>query len=621
MKRLHFRAAAFLFGGISFAQNPVPSPGWVVISLNDYAALRGKAYPVTRDIEPPTIEATLTRIDYDLRVDGPLATGRASVTVDVMKDGWVRIALPPGLLVRDARLSGQQVSLVRGGGTEGQLSAVVTRKGRSVLDLDVAFSISSGSGEERLALPAGSSGVTRASVALARRNITNQDLEVQVTGGFVAEKSAEHWVAYARGSEPLVFTWQRKKEERRVELPLRLRGSLTELFGLGEDSTSLNADAEIEILQGVANQVKIAVPETVVINQVPGATVADWDVKAGVLVVNFLEPIEHSVKFAIAGEARLPRDGEISIPLLRLLDAERDASGVAVEVTGAGEIKAAIPQGLEEVDAADLGSMVANHQSPSLMAFRWRPGSQPPALHLNVARYTQQAVLTANIEEARYRVLLTPDGKTLVEARYLVRNNQRNFVRVNLTSGASVWSASVGGRPVRPGQAPDGGLLIPLAKSRSGEDAPPFPIEIVYLAQSGEWSAKGASALTLPALDLPVSRSGAVLYYPPVYRVTAESGSFHSQAYEAPQSEVWNAAPPPPPIDVGELPNKNSAIEQLVDRYRARANARKSSQPLPAGVTFPAVGPSLSLVSELTGENKAPIIDVNYQREKRGGVK
>src|SRR5262249_43554409 len=158
-------------------------------------------------------------------------------------------------------------------------------------------------------------------------------------GGFVSEKSDMRWVAYARGSEPLIFAWHKKVEERREELPLRLRGSLVQLFGLGEDSTALNAEVEIEVMQGAARQVRIAVPDIVTVNQVPGATIADWDVKGGELVVNFLDPVERTAKFAITGETRLPRDGTMDLPLLHLLGTERESGGVAVEVLGAGEIK------------------------------------------------------------------------------------------------------------------------------------------------------------------------------------------------------------------------------------------------------------------------------------------
>ena len=63
------------------------------------------------------------------------------------------------------------------------------------------------------------------------------------------------------------------------------------------------------------------------------------------------------------------------------------------------------------------------------------------SLSVDVARYAQQAVLMANVEEARYRVLLSKEGKTLVQALYAIRNNQRNFLKVTLPAGAAIWSA------------------------------------------------------------------------------------------------------------------------------------------------------------------------------------
>ena len=163
-----------------------------------------------------------------------------------------------------------------------------------------------------------------------------------------------------------------------------------------------------------------------------------------------------------------------------------------MEILGAGEIKDQKAQGLEDADATDLGEMVASRQSPALVAFRTRPGQAGAtrSLSVNVARYDQQAVLMANIEEARYQVLMSSDGKELVQARYAVRNNQRNFVKITLPAGATVWSASLAGRPIRPGQSPDGSLLLPLEKARGGDDAPPFAIEILYVTRATAWDRK-----------------------------------------------------------------------------------------------------------------------------------
>jgi hypothetical protein len=354
-------------------------------------------------------------------------------------------------------------------------------------------------------------------------------------------------------------------------------------------------------------------------------------------VVTFLDPVEKTTRFAIVGETRLPRDGEIDIPLLRLLETERDTAGVAVEVLGAGEIKDLKPKGLDKVEAGELGQMISTRQSPSLVAFRFRSGSSNAvrSLAVQVARYTQQAVLTANIEEARYRVLMSAEGKTLVQARYAVRNNQRSFVRIKLPAGATIWSSSLSGRPARPGQAPDGSLLFPLMKARAGEEAPAFAIEILYLARGAEWGEKSRATLALPALDLPVSRTGVLLYYPPMFKVTAEPGPFRTRTYERPFSAALNTETVRTPADEGmpSMPQAGNVFQQsnadpsqaatqvLVDRFRAKTETRNPGGTLPIRVSFPAVGPSVFLVSELTAENQGPTVGLSYQKDKKGGVK
>ncbi len=624
------------------AQEATHPPGWVVIPVQQYEALRAKAFPAERDPDPPPVEATLTRVDYDLTVNvsGDLATGRASLTVDVIKDGWVRVPVPNGLLVREARLDGKLVSLVSGypGKGGGQLSAVLAHPGRAVLLLDIALPVTASAGEESISLPSTASGVTRAAVQLPR-----QGVDVKLSGGLLADKSEtgaeSKWLAYARGNEPLTFTWRRKLDDHRLTQALRMRGSLTQLLGLGEDATSIYAEVSLEIIQGAAREARIQLPEKVTINQVSGAMVADWEVKAGELAVTFLEPVEQTARFVITGETRMPREGQIDVPLLRLLNTERETGGVAVEVLGAGEIKDQKPQGLDSADASDLGEMVASRQSPSLVAFRFRGGDTKVtrSLTVNVARYAQQAVLMANIEEARYQVLMSNEGKTLVQARYAIRNNQRNFLKITLPPGAIIWSASLASKPVRPGQAPDGSLLLPLEKSRAGDEAPVFAVEVLYLDRAAKWTEKGKARLALPALDLPVSRTGLLLYHSPQFRVTAELGTFRAQPYENPFSAAFNPAGVGSEFGANGLRGRNNDQEidgvsnndkpvsqvaaKALDDFRMRSLGGKGAKVLPIRVSFPAFGAAMFFVSELTGENQAPAIELSYQRDKKDGSK
>ena len=603
--------------GTALAQD-TRNTGWIVIPVSEYGTLRARAFPLERAADAAPVEATLTRVDYELRAGGEIASGRATLTVDVLKDGWVRVPVPAGLAVREARIEGKLVSLVRG---DGGVTALLPKRGRSSIELDIALPVISSGGEGRLTLPASASGVTRASLAMAR-----PDVEVKVTGGLLAERTGAEGetrvVAFARGNEALTFTMRLKMEEqKRAPQALRMRGSLAQLVALGEDATTVSADVNIEVSQGMARSVRIAVPASITVNTVAGADVADWEAKDGTLTVAFLDPVEQKASLLISGDTRLPREGAIEVPLLRLLESERESGGVAVEVLGAGEIKNLRSEGLERTEAGELGATVAARQSPSLVAFRYRSGSGGRALSVDVARYTQQAVLTANIEEARYRVLIAADGKTLVEAHYAVRNNQRNFVRITLPAGAALWSASLAGRPVRPGRGPDGSLLFPLSKSRAGENAPLFAVEVLYLIAGTAWSEKGHATLPLPGLDLPVSRTGLQLYHPPLNRVTVEAGAFRMQPFAGPTSAplmgggTANAAS----AAAANEPLLDAGTGALVDRYRARRDARRPAERAPLRVEFPAVGPSIYLAGELTAENQAPIVELNYQKERKGG--
>lgn len=640
MNRLRLRASRFslalmllvtigLTGG--FAQTAVSSSdGWVVIAISEYTALKQTAYPDEPEPAAPPVEATLSRIDYNLKVDGDLATGEARLTVDVIKNGWVRVAMPDGLIVRDAKLDGQPVNLAMKTTEKGpgRADLLLSKTGRSILTMKIVAPVNSVAGTDILHLPVSNSAISHAVVELTR-----QGVDVRITNGLLIEHAdvpnGSRWVANGKGGEPLTFAWRRKVDDERANQPLRLRGSVAQLIGLGEDTTQVNAEVQIQVIQGLANEVIVQLPAQFTVNQVSGAMVADWDASNNQLKVMFIEPVDKTARFTLSGELKLPRDGKFNVPLIRLPAVERETGGIAIEVLGAGEIKARQPNGLEDADASELGQLISNRQSPSLQAFRFLPadGKFDRTLSLDVARYTTTAVLTANIEEAQYSTLIAADGKVLVQSRFAVRNNQRNFLKLTLPASAVLWSASVAGRPIRPGRAPDGGYLLPLQKSRSGDEAPAFMVEISYLDRSASWTDKGRMRVSLVAVDLPISKSSWILHHPPLFRVTpvpGALGSFRTATHNEPQSDVLQsdeaATAPASQEAQGEIGLDNSETKQLVAKLRENSRGAKPIRNRPLRVVFPHFGPSIFLVSELTGENQTPAVEFDFQRErKRGG--
>jgi hypothetical protein len=614
------------------AQTTTVAPdGWVVLPVDEYRALRKAAFPLDTEPAPPPVEATLTRIDYDLKVEGDLASGEARLTVDVIRDGWVRLAMPRGLMVQEASLDGRQVTLVAPAADKGPGAGelLLSKTGRSILTLKIVAPVSTVAGTDLLQLPASNSAVVRAVVEVAR-----QGVDVKITGGLLMNHSdtatGSRWIANGRGTEPLTFAWRRRVDEARSLQPLRMRGAVSQLIGLGEDTTQITAEVQIDVLQGMAQEVRLQLPDQFIVNQVSGATVTDWETKPGELVVVFIEPVQQSARFTVSGELRMPREGKLDVPLIRLPAAERETGGVAVEVLGAGEIKERRANGLEEAEAAELGQLIASRQSPSLVAFRFPPaeGKSARSLSLGVARYTPQAVLTANIEEANYNALVTTDGKMLVQSRFAVRNNQRNFLKLNLPATAVLWSASVAGRPIRPGRAPDGSLLLPLEKMKSGDDAAAFIVEISYMDRTASWTDKGRMRLSLVTVDLPISKSHVLLHHSPAFRLTAApglSGSFRVAPYSAPMSGLLKpgvsvANEPAPPVSFGDT-TISEGTRAMVSKLRDSKRGTTPTRNLPLRVAFPHFGPSLFLISELTSENQTPVIELDFQRDKKRGDK
>jgi hypothetical protein len=586
----------------------------VVLSVDEYRALRDRSLGIGPPQPAVPVDGTLSRVEYDLHIEGDAMVGRALLTVDVLRDGWARIPIPAGLMASDASVDGEPAAIVEAAPPY----VLLSRTGRSVVSLDLVVPLTAAAGTESIILPASPAPITRTGLVLPRRGV-----DLSLTGGFVSDhvESADEsrWTLFGHPNEPLKVLWKHRVDDRRATLPLRVRARIAEIVGFGEDGCQMSASVRVEVVQGTTQDIVLTLPQGLVVNEVNGATVADWQVIAGELRVRLLEPVASETAFIVESEMRAPREGRMLVPIVRMPTAERESGGVAVDVVGAGEIVERQSSGLEPTDPSELGDFVAAHESPSLMAFRLRPlaGHEARALSVTVTRYTPQAVLVANIEEARYRVLAA-EQRLLVEARYAVRNNQRSFLKVSLPAGATVWSAVVDGQPIRPGVAEENAVLLPLGKGRMGQEAPTSEVSVVYLQRTSAWHAGERSAVELPAVDLPVSRTGVRLFFPPRFVITPEPGAFRPATDDGPFADAFRTSPAGRSAKSSLAANPSpSGLQGLVDRFRSEGGERRVVGALPVDVAFPEFGPSIFLASELTAEGKAPSLEFAVNRARK----
>ncbi len=278
----------------------------------------------------------------------------------------------------------------------------------------------------------------------ATLTVPRADVAIVASGGTIIERtgapSARRVIAHAALGQALGLSWSRQRATNGPALPVRLRGQLQHVVGLGEETALVTARVTVEVLRGGASAFTLRVPDGLVVNQVQGAHVADWDVQGAALTITLLDRVDRQVAVIVSGEFRPPASGRIEVPLLHLADAERESGAVAVEVLGAGEVTKHEARGLDPTDPTDLGDLLSGRVSPAIVAFRYR-GDRPDAeraLALTLTRYAPQEVLLAAVDEARYRAIVSEDGKALVEGRLAVRNNQRSFLALTLPGGRDV---------------------------------------------------------------------------------------------------------------------------------------------------------------------------------------
>ena len=192
---------------------PAAPDGWVVLPVDEYRALRDRALGVAPPPPAPPVDATLTRVDYELQLNGDSIAGRALLTIDVLRDGWTRVQIPAGLMVRDARLDGQPVSLVE----EGRRRTCCCRAPAvrcSTLDIGRAA-------RRPPPAPSRSRCPPRRRRSTRSRSCCRAAASIFRGGGFVAERAEQPAKAagrsFGRPNQPLTLSWKRRVDDRRAD--------------------------------------------------------------------------------------------------------------------------------------------------------------------------------------------------------------------------------------------------------------------------------------------------------------------------------------------------------------------------------------------------------------------
>lgn len=513
----HVMLGLLLLSATASAQE---APERVTLSLAEFL----KLYEGTknRPDKPETAPRpfALSNARYDGKVvfdegEPVAATFDARLSVEVLKDGWVRMPLlDASVAVQEATIGGVDAPLVLEGGS---YVLVTDRKGRFDVDVRFATNVTTARGSSGFAFPLRASGATSLRLSVDEEDaldftVANARLKTDrtVNGARVVEATLP-----ATGS--LAVNWQRsiQQSDSKKKAEPRVYSEVHTLVGIGDGLLSATATINQTILFAGVDRMQVRVPTDVKVLDVRGTGIRDWSLSDEGLLTALLN-YEAKGSYALTLDMEQVLDGSaVQAPVVEPVGVERSKGWLGVQARGALEIQA---EGVTDAAAVDVRTLPATilgvTDTPVLLGYKYL-GSDA-TIPLAVQEHDEVDVLVTLLDQAVATTMFTIDGRRLTSVRYEVRNNRRQFLRLQMPVGAELWSANVAGRAVQPAQS-DGQLLVPLIRSSAAGGAlASFGVEVVYV-ESGVGpgdNGKGRFEAHLPVADAPTTYLAWTVYAP-----------------------------------------------------------------------------------------------------------
>jgi len=502
--------------------------------------------------------------------DGVFAKLNARIQIEVFKDRWTPIKL------FGADVAVQEVTLHQGDGTlvvRGETYVLLARAaGHYDLEATLVCALKGGGSGRGMSLR-----VPRAACGALTLRIPRGGLEVAVEGALQVETAGddEHTVVSAAlpPSERLQVEWS-EAAEAEVEAgptPAICNGEVVQLVSIGEGVLRARCQIRYELLQGEVGALSLSLPADVVVLGVEGASIRNWTAReegdTQRLDVALHYPVSDTYSLRVEYQRTMPEaSGQASLPLPALAGVERPRGFVGVEARPNVEITVARMEGLARVDIQELPRPLWDMaDNPLLFGFKYLRA--PCSVAVDVTKHEDVEVLVATIDAAFAEATMVAEGRVETRLTMLVRNNQKQFLRVQLPGDSTVWSTFVSDNPVKPATDREhpGSLLISLEKSQVVQDLHrPFPVEVVYLTEIPELKRVGALSFVCPKVDVPINQLLVKLHVPEEFSYRTFRGSlkkvdaFSRPFYRRPEA---TRRPASAPVTMAS----NIAMSQVMD--------------------------------------------------------
>ncbi len=485
----------------------------------------------------PPAPFVLTSARYEGRLEADAAVFDASIEFTVLdKKQWLEIpVLNESLAVEEVKLDGEPVLIEIKNGWHGVL---IQSPGKHTLKARFYVPFGNARGPRSLSLSVARTPVTTLSFKVDEPGLDIKASPANVNKVTSDEKSSS-LESVIVGADRISISWSKKVETEGARL--RLNAEVESLVSIGERLCQLESVIKYEILHKGVTGFRFSLPKDVSVVDVTGVGVADWksseegDKQVVEVGLNF--EAKGGYHLRVLYETALPdATAKVEVPELTVLDVNREIGYLGVVALTNIELDIGETSELASTDVSMLpGGMPARSATPLLYGFKYI--DHPWSLAIQSIKHQNVDLLTSTVDEANLTSLLTKDGELVTRARYTIRNNRRQFMRMKLPQGSRVFSTFRDGRPVQPARDKEGNLLIPLEKS-SGEtgEARSFTLEVTYLEElSKKMDKKGKVKLNAPEIDLLANSISWSLFTPRDYKYEVDETTL--EYLEEPEGE------------------------------------------------------------------------------------
>lgn len=499
--------------------------GDVILSREEFTRLVQSLVPPA----PSSAEATVSKGSYRGKLVGSSAVFTAYLRVDVPRR-------PPKPLLVDlfpGQVAFQEIKLndrpALAQVLNGRLHVTVAEAGTHTVELRFSVPVPESNATQSLTIP-----IARTPLTEWIMEIPEKNLDIAVTPSLHREQSTDSKGTRVRAllapSNYVTTAWNPLAPDI-AKGPAQIYADVDHLISIHDDSLRIKSRLSLDVLQNTINALTLDLPDGFSVLDVHGDNVKEWQEIPGkkpALFIPLRTARKGPMEILVVLERILPGEKTTSIFTgLSVRGAVRQRGHIGVELKTDAELPAPITENLEPKDPfRELPGTLAGQSARLLFGYKYT--RLPFSLSLSLSRHESVNVVPSVIDRAEGTTVVRPDGKQVHRITYSLRGSSKQFLEVVFPDRTQLWSAFVGGAPVKPVRGEGGKTLIPLVRS-SREDNAVVPVELVYFGQRPRLSVFGREELALPMPDVLVSRLRWSVITPPDQRFFYLGNDFEKQ--------------------------------------------------------------------------------------------